>query len=311
MSVFPNASKRKVLKRYTVDPLQIMSKEARSKGACWSCRLRRKKCDERRPACYACTTFAVPCFGYDPTPIWADGGERQRAKAEELQIIVREMASLRRRSRKKEHPVQVASLQVMEGAQSEAAAAKDHSILEAEAFVDSSGFTSSQPGQQHRHVIAADLDALTVTMPTRKHNPSVDFLKSDCQANLLMHYLDVVFPNQFPFYIPTSADGGRGWLLHLILRTRPLYHAVLSMAAHHQQLQNREPSVSQIFKTCPIATLQVHRILAINELRSHLDSFIRERAQSMEGNTEVLACIVFLILLEASSSMRSTAAISH
>jgi hypothetical protein len=39
--------------------------------------------------------------------------------------------------------------------------------------------------------------------------------------------------------------------------------------------------------------------LAIKELRHHLDSFRQdERAQSLEGNVEVLACIVFLISLE-------------
>lgn len=76
-----------------------MSKEARTRGACWTCRLRRKKCDEASPECSACTSTAVSCFGYGK-PDWADGGERQKAKAEELHIVIRELASLRRRSRK-------------------------------------------------------------------------------------------------------------------------------------------------------------------------------------------------------------------
>ncbi|KAK0774164.1 hypothetical protein LTR75_016941 [Friedmanniomyces endolithicus] len=254
-----------------------MTKEARSRGACWSCKLRRKKCDETRPACSACTTAAIPCFGYDAKPTWADGAERQRAKAEQLQAVVREMASLKRqrRARRKQGPL---------GAQDP----------ETELSLDKT---------------VCGIDALAITSVTstgtRRENTTVGFAGfpeyDDSQATLLMHYFDVVFPSQFPFYNPSSSEDGRGWLLLLILRTKPLYHAALSMAAYHEQLQNRDTFVSRTCKTCAVATLRNHRFLAVKELRSHLDSFRQEeRAQSFEGNIEVLACIVFLILLESS-----------
>lgn len=74
-----------------------MSKEKRSKGACWTCSFRRKKCDEALPICSVCASLSIPCFGYEPSPSWADGGEKQRAKTEELRIIIRENAALKRR----------------------------------------------------------------------------------------------------------------------------------------------------------------------------------------------------------------------
>lgn len=77
-----------------------MSKEKRSKGACWTCSFRRKKCDEALPICSVCASLSVPCFGYERNPSWADGGEKQKAKAEELRIIIRESAALRRRQAK-------------------------------------------------------------------------------------------------------------------------------------------------------------------------------------------------------------------
>jgi hypothetical protein len=283
-----------------------MSKEARSRGACWTCKLRRKKCDETLPVCSACTSLAVPCYGYNPKPAWADGGEKQKAKAEELQIIIRELASLRRRSRKQRLGPGASSSRGVENNDDKSF---DVSALESvmntevgrsngdRAITD--GQSSDQPYQAAKAF--PKLETLEVVESTQNPKISPGFLEYDSQANLLMHYLDVVFPNQFPFYNPPWADGGRGWLLLVILRTKPLYHAALSMAAYHQQAQSLKWVTSEAFKNCAVRTLQTHHSLAIQELRYHLNSFRQEElAQSFEGNIEVLACIVFLISLEVS-----------
>ena len=273
-----------------------MSKEARSKGACWSCKLRRKRCDETRPTCSACTTSAVPCFGYDLKPAWADGGQKQKAKAEELQLVVREMAALKRRSRKKRLSTQVDELSPDKD--SESVVTEKVSIFGTERADGDVTFNDNQPVAPQCQITAA-LKALDINATAPSQNPTADLLECDSQAYLLMHYLDVVFPSQFPFYNPAPSDGGRGWLLLIIMRTKPLYHAALSMAAYHESLQSCGPLVSRPFNTCAAATLRAHHFLAINELRYHLDSFRQgERAQTLEGNIEVLACIVFLILLE-------------
>ncbi|KAA8917573.1 hypothetical protein TRICI_000266 [Trichomonascus ciferrii] len=36
----------------------------RSKNGCWTCRCRRKKCDETKPSCRTCINLGVPCAGY-------------------------------------------------------------------------------------------------------------------------------------------------------------------------------------------------------------------------------------------------------
>lgn len=36
----------------------------RSKNGCWTCRCRRKKCDEAKPSCRTCINLGVPCAGY-------------------------------------------------------------------------------------------------------------------------------------------------------------------------------------------------------------------------------------------------------
>ena len=53
---------------------------------------------------------------------------------------------------------------------------------------------------------------------------------------LLMHYLDEVFHLQYPMYKPHIFEGGRGWLLALLLRTKPLYHASLAISSYHRRL---------------------------------------------------------------------------
>ena len=61
------------------------------------------------------------------------------------------------------------------------------------------------------------------------------FLVSADEPILLMQFLDNVFPLQYPMYRPGISDGGRGWLLALLVRTKPLYHAALALSACHRR----------------------------------------------------------------------------
>ena len=54
------------------------------------------------------------------------------------------------------------------------------------------------------------------------------------ETTLLMHFLDDIFPLQYPMYKPSVLEGGRGWLLPLVLRMQPLYHAALSFGAYYR-----------------------------------------------------------------------------
>lgn len=51
------------------------------------------------------------------------------------------------------------------------------------------------------------------------------------EAWLLMHYLDRVFPWQFPYHDSRSRLGNRGWLFLLLMKRGPLYHAALSLSS--------------------------------------------------------------------------------
>lgn len=66
-----------------------MSVPLRSKQGCWTCRLRRKKCDERRDVCFTCESLSITCYGYGSKPDWMDGGEKERSMATSIKQIVK------------------------------------------------------------------------------------------------------------------------------------------------------------------------------------------------------------------------------
>ncbi|KAG6256893.1 hypothetical protein E4U49_006845, partial [Claviceps purpurea] len=70
----------------------------RSKQGCWTCRLRKKKCDEGRPQCSSCDALQITCHGYGPKPLWMDNGERERAMVDDFKRKIR-MAARHKRQR--------------------------------------------------------------------------------------------------------------------------------------------------------------------------------------------------------------------
>ncbi|KAF2167570.1 hypothetical protein M409DRAFT_54163 [Zasmidium cellare ATCC 36951] len=69
------------------DPLS--KSRARSSNGCWTCRVRRKKCDEKPGKCTPCASLRLKCDGYGPRPVWMDGGIREKHKVEELKARIR------------------------------------------------------------------------------------------------------------------------------------------------------------------------------------------------------------------------------
>ncbi|KAF2491427.1 hypothetical protein BU16DRAFT_515793 [Lophium mytilinum] len=241
-----------------------MSSKSRSTTGCWTCRLRRKKCDEQSPACSVCTSLALTCHGYGARPQWMDGQGRERRMAESIRQAVKETASQKRRAamlRRNQDSAPSTSLSGTNTADG-----------------------SSSPND--------------CTLSSSRSS-SLAYSDED-EASLLMHYLDHVFPLQFPFYKPSILDGGRGWLLSILMQTKPLYYAALSLAAYHLQ-SIRCPSVKYAESGCwGAARAQEQRVLAIEGLRKHLEAISGSaKKRSLVDNIEMLCSMVLLIALEA------------
>lgn len=61
----------------------------RSTTGCWTCRVRRKKCDERPGKCATCAFLHLKCAGYGARPAWMDGSHREKQKVESLKNQIR------------------------------------------------------------------------------------------------------------------------------------------------------------------------------------------------------------------------------
>ncbi|KAL3453412.1 fungal-specific transcription factor domain-containing protein [Aspergillus insuetus] len=68
--------------------------KGRSKTGCITCRRRKKKCDETKPACLNCQKNAVVCEGYPPKEIWRSGKQKLEEAARNNSIISRSLPIL-------------------------------------------------------------------------------------------------------------------------------------------------------------------------------------------------------------------------
>ncbi|KAK7229973.1 hypothetical protein V2G26_002143 [Clonostachys chloroleuca] len=190
-----------------------MSNSLRSKDGCWTCRLRKKKCDELRPQCKTCASLSITCYGFGPRPEWMDSNEKRRAIASNLAEITRGQASSRKTaSRPAREPTghlpQLAPKPKNAGALP--AASPLRTAAESERLASPSQSTDNQAASSSKVCPQAG------------------------DYGLIMNFIDSVFPLQLPLYKPDAAAGGRGWLLSLMFRTKALYHAVLALGAYHR-----------------------------------------------------------------------------
>jgi len=72
---------------------------ARSIYGCWTCRVRKKKCDENRPVCSTCVSLKITCYGYCDKPVWMDNGPLQREQASKIKRILSQNNSKQRKER--------------------------------------------------------------------------------------------------------------------------------------------------------------------------------------------------------------------
>jgi hypothetical protein len=292
----------------------------RSTGGCWTCKLRKKKCDETHPKCSICQSLKVDCYGYGARPSWMIGGPQEKKVVSDLRLKVKETLS---QKRKKRNPLESQVPQSLSqtafyppGELSEAfdiastasaAAGGTVGNSSSELAVDDTTPTGeSYPTPATLFADASDTRIKDISQSPQSSGPvSLD----EGEASLWMHYLDKTFPHQFPFYKPTTKEGGRGWLFILVMQTEPLYHAVLSIAAYHQHYEILcEIGDEAIVDDCWRGHEQLRRYdLALQKLQIYLDESISgNNRMSKPECLKLLACIVFLISLEARKTISST-----
>lgn len=158
------------------------------------------------------------------------------------------------------------------------------------------GLPQDEDASTELNAVADTLDdsSLVSSIPVMIDQPPVqDGIFDPQAAGLLMHYLDQVFPWQFPYFCSTSRLGNRGWLLYLLMKRGPLYHAVLSLSSVHQSsIMGSEEEYQQKEKA-----LEHHS----TALREFCEFMREERGRLLDDNArlaEFLACSLILISCE-------------
>ena len=210
-----------------------MTGPLRNKQGCWTCRLRKKKCDESRPYCSTCQSLSITCYGYGPKPEWKDNGEKEKAVAESLRGIVKYTSRRKAASRPPEHRGQAVWIapKTLEGVgvavAAETVSAEDEaSIQEASAIKSLTSRSNSDAGAEQITILSEHRNDLGPG--------SIASIPTD-DSVLLVHFIDNVFPVQHPMYQKRAKSSGRGWLLALLLQSKPFYHAVMALGACYRR----------------------------------------------------------------------------
>ncbi|KAK4067550.1 transcriptional regulator family: Fungal Specific TF [Trichoderma harzianum] len=215
---------------------------------CWTCRLRRKKCDETRPECANCTGLQITCHYGRLKPEWLDGAEKQEAMAAKIKSQIKQQAGNRR---ERHHASAVAM--------SFAATALEREDSEFVNLIPRHELSSNEPRFHTDEVWPNAAIALIddsqdlIGVDPSKHKvpdtlPGFDFaykaqlgsrpgseiLSSwgEDEMNHLMRYLDHVFPFLFPFYRTSLLDPGRGWIFQHIAQSKVSFHSVIGISAY-------------------------------------------------------------------------------
>jgi C6 transcription factor Pro1 len=241
----------------------------RSSNGCWTSKLRRKKCDEHQPVCDTCTALHITChYGHDK-PEWMDGGTRQEDMVATLKHEVRANAHLRRI----ELPVNTAGNCVSN---------VQYENMESNA-------------EPLRMVANCGPDSTSTCNDPRHRSP---FKRSD--TVLLMFYLEQVLPFVFPFYRPSPLQGGKSWILEMMISSPVVRQAVLCQSSYFFSIAQGTPNHDVLWETVLLQSRdtfevlgQAIRVLHSSDITEHWPGAVRILASITQVQRFEIAILSF------------------
>ncbi|KAH7156433.1 fungal-specific transcription factor domain-containing protein [Dactylonectria macrodidyma] len=293
----------------------LMSAKVRSNAGCWTCRLRRKKCDEKRPICEGCSVLEITCHNDETKPDWMDGGPKQKAMAERIKAQVKKQAS-QRRDRKYMDMLESGTRNVTLEGQGEENAMDlrndpkgpgheyaEASVAHSDTDPPSSHDTGSTPASSNTSGCSPP-EAPWHNQFLARPEETAHAVDVNTEVHFIMIYLDYVFPHLFPFYRPPMLAGGRGWVLDVLQSNKSVWHTAISLASYffsivlangnkdHEECTNRM-----------VHQLQVQLEMGLRELQREMSAI--NTAGCRAGPKErllVLQGILQMLIFEVSTS---------
>jgi hypothetical protein len=213
------------------------SSTIRTSNGCWTCRLRRKKCDKNQPVCDACAALHITCHYDQDKPPWMDGGVRQEEMAERLKREVKEKAHHRHEERATHGSTSGGRVSVAaEAATGELMVLQvlpkfPRDLARTATICDLLNATPGTGIQNGGVEPCPEASAIWLqrgadcTLTSKDARGSIAFGRSD--TILLMFYLEHLLPFLFPFYRPSLLQGGRAWILEMMISSPVVRQATL------------------------------------------------------------------------------------
>lgn len=178
--------------------------------------------------CKNCSALQITCNFGDEKPLWMDNGSAQKEKAEEVKREVRTAAARRRGTL----PMDVQ--EPAGGLNRQSTSTKRSPIRPEPSLVSSPGWTPTEsrpnpePTSSNAHMESWN----------KLHSLSMGNLSdwkpgdSELDRRFVMFYFDHFFPFLFPYYSPLLLEGGRTWLMELVVGDQAMWHTTLCLSTY-------------------------------------------------------------------------------
>ncbi|KAK6068437.1 C6 transcription factor [Seiridium cupressi] len=291
----------------------------RRQGAgCWTCRLRRKRCDSVQPVCGSCQSLDITCYSGEARPSWMDGGSGQKHMSETIKGRIKQNALLRRERRLLAHGdhAMIMAMETDHAPHEDVESASafvsfttsrvSDPVVEYDALADSTASTPStsldRPTTLRSSVDPSDESQSPLTIASWTSGPpTLPAVPIQVQLGSVMIYLDYVFPFLFPFYQPSLVETGRQWLLGLLCQNDVSFHLASSLSAYFFSLvpQSDDQDMHDDCKALVWNNLIQQMDLAIGSIQTTVSAVSGGGGQSpLLDKTRIMQEIAQLLVVE-------------
>jgi hypothetical protein len=229
-----------------------MVTETRSRNGCWTCKLRRKKCDERSPLCLRCESLNVACHGFGERPEWMDGGVRERAELSSIKLVVAENSQYKRSCSEEQRSAR-SSTAISVSCSPPSAPHRAQKITKATSDLGESDNCEGNTGWSER-----DVDYSVPNNSFQQNGSQTDGSNCGTQienslssitledAVLIMRFFEDMPCRYSPFSCISLCCHDRGRYFWFVSKSQCLYLTTLALGAYHEHIS----ASSQELKNC-------------------------------------------------------------
>jgi len=271
---------------------------SRSKNGCWTCRLRRKKCDETHPVCRACAFRNATCHGYGPQPYWMDGGELEETELVKIKEVVRQSYRARRRLRTDQPSSSIAGCEMDNLEHPSDKNDKQEGDWQPQAGTSELVHhgTHNNPKRILGHPISFRGD---LSSDSNIWLPELRDISYNQELGKVSYFFDHVFPIQHPFYrsSPSVPNKEQQWLQEMLRKTSHYRLSALAISTLHQNISVDNENAER-GKGSMLELLEYHS-LSVNALQGQLSNLFK-LASSLQRNAALglLASMIQLVSFE-------------